>query len=365
MTATTDVVIVGGGVAGAATAFYLSRAGIDATIVERDGVAAHASGFAYGGLFPLDLPGPMAALSRRSYDLHETLAGEFAGAGLDAGWRRRPSITLALGADEAAQLRAGLDRADDAPDRGRWCGAGELRDAEPRLGAEVAAGVVHEDSAEVDPAALTRGLVELSGAPVRRSRAVGLIGSGERIAGVRLADGSIACTGVVLAAGPWLGAMAPWLGLRWRMTALKGEILRLRAGGPPLRASVGWRGNYVGSKPDGLVWAGTTEEPVDPAEPVSPTPGAERDIRRVLARMLPDIARAPVAAATACVRPVTRDGLLLLGPAPGLDGAWVAGGGGRKGILFGPGMGSAIAGLIAGAGSTVDLAPFDPGRSTA
>ena len=45
-----DVVIIGGGIAGIATAYYLAAMGIRSTVIERDGIASHASGFAYGGL---------------------------------------------------------------------------------------------------------------------------------------------------------------------------------------------------------------------------------------------------------------------------------------------------------------------------
>ena len=47
---TADVVIVGGGVTGIATAYFLGQAGIRSIVIERDSLASHASGFAYGGL---------------------------------------------------------------------------------------------------------------------------------------------------------------------------------------------------------------------------------------------------------------------------------------------------------------------------
>ena len=61
-----DVVIVGGGVVGIATAYYLAKAGVTSTIIERDSVGSHASGFAYGGLSPLGgagIPGTVLALA--------------------------------------------------------------------------------------------------------------------------------------------------------------------------------------------------------------------------------------------------------------------------------------------------------------
>ena len=44
---TAEVAIVGGGLVGAATAYFLSGEGVDCVVVERDGIASHASGFSY------------------------------------------------------------------------------------------------------------------------------------------------------------------------------------------------------------------------------------------------------------------------------------------------------------------------------
>ena len=73
MCVNTDVVIVGGGVAGCATAYYLRQRSLRAVIVERDGIGAHASGLAYGGLNPLSgtgIPGPMVPLAQLGFGLH-------------------------------------------------------------------------------------------------------------------------------------------------------------------------------------------------------------------------------------------------------------------------------------------------------
>ena len=53
MTATSEVAILGGGAAGCAVAYFLAKAGIKSTIIEREGVASQASGYAAGGLYPL------------------------------------------------------------------------------------------------------------------------------------------------------------------------------------------------------------------------------------------------------------------------------------------------------------------------
>ena len=66
---------------------------------------------------------------------------------------------------------------------------------------------------------------------------------------------------------------------------------------------------------------------------------------------------------TACLRPLSSDGLPIMGAVPGLDGAYVATGHGRQGILQSPPSGKAMAELILDGGTdTVDLGPFDPAR---
>src|SRR5262249_29818411 len=63
-------------------------------------------------------------------------------------------------------------------------------------------------------------------------------------------------------------------------------------------------------------------------------------------------------------RPVGSDGLLVLGGVPALDRLYVATGGARKGILYGPAMGHAIASLVLGRDTRVSLDQFAPGRFT-
>src|SRR5258705_5610491 len=76
------VLICGGGVIGACTAYFLARRGVDVTVVERTEVACAASGKA-GGFLALDwcAGSPLDSLARRSFALHAELASE-----LDADW---------------------------------------------------------------------------------------------------------------------------------------------------------------------------------------------------------------------------------------------------------------------------------------
>ena len=65
----------------------------------------------------------------------------------------------------------------------------------------------------------------------------------------------------------------------------------------------------------------------------------------------------------ACFRPVTQDGLPLIGKIPRSKGIYVATGHNVWGVLNAPASGEAIAELITdGAAHSIDLAPFDPLR---
>src|SRR5215471_6072358 len=80
------VLICGGGVIGASIAYFLSRRGVKATVIERTGIACAASGKA-GGFLALDWCDgtPLQALARRSFALHAELAERLGG---DWGYRR-------------------------------------------------------------------------------------------------------------------------------------------------------------------------------------------------------------------------------------------------------------------------------------
>jgi glycine/D-amino acid oxidase-like deaminating enzyme len=106
-----DVVVVGGGVAGAFSAYALARRGVRAAIVEREAVGAAASGRNPGGLNPLHgpgIPGPLEAFALESFALHLGSWEELRDlSGLDFAGRLAPRLQLALDdADVAALARS-------------------------------------------------------------------------------------------------------------------------------------------------------------------------------------------------------------------------------------------------------------------
>jgi len=102
--------------------------------------------------------------------------------------------------------------------------------------------------------------------------------------------------------------------------------------------------------------------PLDPAT-VTPEPGAIDRLQAICERLSPLLRAEKIIARQACFRPVTQDGLPLIGRVPQLEGVYVATGHNVWGILNAPATGEALAELIAdGVARSTDLTPFDPMR---
>ena len=91
----TDVVVIGAGAVGCATAYFLSKAGVPTTLIERTAVASQASGFAAGTIVPLSgkgIPGPLEQLAQVSFTMHIGLWGQLEDeSGIDFQARRESS----------------------------------------------------------------------------------------------------------------------------------------------------------------------------------------------------------------------------------------------------------------------------------
>ncbi|MCS7206667.1 MAG: FAD-binding oxidoreductase [Dehalococcoidia bacterium] len=359
-----DVVVLGAGAAGCAVAYYLTRQGVRPLLVERDALASHASGFALGGLAPSEGVFPYGdayhPITRAAFTLHYTLHPLLQEeTGISTEFRMTQSLHLALTEEQEAELRETLAWQSRHGFRVRWIDAQEARSIEPRLTPALRGAVHNQDTAMLDPYKLVLALVqavEQRGGMVRHGEAVGLVVDKGQVRGVRLRSGEvIPCDRVVVALGPWMG-LVPWLGIPVPVRPLKGQILRLRHPGPPLGADLWWGIGYAASKPDGLIWVGTTEEDIGFHE--APTPEVRHYLLEEAWRVLPDLGEAQVVLQTACLRPLSADNLPIIGPVPGLRGAYVAGGAGRKGILLCTAMGKAIADLITQGYTDIPIGPF-------
>jgi len=353
------IIICGGGVIGASIAYFLSRRGVKPIVVERIGIACAASGKS-GGFLALDWCDgtPLADLARRSFWLHEELAKS-----IDRDWGYRRLATYA-GAASAQNGRPRAARPSDHP----W-----LADAVTvthRLGSP-------ETTAQVHPGQFTAALMAAAvaqGAELHLGAVSDLVCENDEVKGVTVDREVIAADAVVVAMGPWSVLAARWLPLP-PVFGLKGHslvfdtqssvpaealFLEYHEGGHGLQSP------EVFPRADGTTYVCAISSegplPLDPGA-VAPDPGAIERLEAICSRLSPVLAKAPILARQACFRPVTQDGLPLIGPVPGLTGAYVATGHSVWGILNAPATGEAMADLLVdGAAHLLDLSPFDPGR---
>ena len=82
-------------------------------------------------------------------------------------------------------------------------------------------------------------------------------------------------------------------------------------------------------------------------------------------RLMPAMADAEIVLHTACLRPLSPDWMPIVGGAPGWDNAYLATGAGKKGILLSPGLGKAVADLIAEGSTDLPVDEFTVDRFNA
>ena len=364
-----NVVICGGGVIGGAIAYYLGKRGVAATIIESDAVAAGASGGAAGLLSP---PPPHTSddpnyeLRRRGFDMHLALAWELPEAsGVDYGFEQSRRVTLAVTEAEEADARQTAAALSKAGIDGRWLDLAELHQMTEWIdGGEARGAVLLEPGGFLDAYRYSLALVtaaERMGATVRSGRVSGLTQEDGHVTGVRVGSEVVAADAVVVAMGPWSLEASDWLGLRVPVEPLKGQIVKVRPARPLQTFHFGHGGNYGIAKSPEVVFLGTTEERTGFDR--GTTIEARDEILAFGVGFASDLEGAELIEQTACLRPLSEDGVAIMGAVPGIEGAYLATGHGRQGILQSPPSGLAMAELILdGHTGTLDMTPFDPGR---
>ena len=351
-TGSRDAVIIGGGIVGCLIAYLLGRQGFKVTILEADSVGSHASGFAFGGLDPLTgvgLPEPLLEFSLWCYGRHRSMARELReNTGIDVGFELRDRLNLAFDDEETRAAKKDLDWMRTVGGfKVEWLDGGQARELEPQLSRECV-GALHEqgpgalEAYRFVLAAMRAG--ERHGVEMLQRRATGLVSEGARCTGITLENGHIDAGVVVLAMGPWTQQASAWCGVDIPVTPLKGQILRLRSDNKPIDLSINYKGSYVAAKWDGLIWAGTTEEEAGFDENI--TIAGRDSIMDDFLKMIPGMWEAVLVQQTACLRPLSADGLPIVDKVTGWDNLYVATGAGRKGILWSTGMAHVVFDLI-------------------
>ncbi len=361
-----DVLVIGGGIVGAACARALAARGLAVTILDSSREAGIATQASAGMLAPLAECGPddpMMALSVRARDYYRELAPILKDeSGIDVGLWTDGILTAALTEDEEGNLHNRIAWQRQQGLNADWLPADDLQRRCPGINPGVRGALLAPEDGALEPLALLEALL------VSATRHGAHIARGERVEEIRLADGRVSGVGtdrgfrtagtVVLAAGCWSGridglprplSVEP---IRGQMTAfdwLPDEPGAIVYGG---RAYVLRRGSEMlaGSTMEHAGFdAGVTEE-------------GQNRILTAAARLYPGVANQRARRAWAGLRPSTPDGRPIMGQDPEFEGLWYATGHGRNGILLAGLTGELVGQMLTGEPSEDDLTPMSPGR---
>jgi len=367
-----DVVVVGGGAIGCATAYYLAREGASVTLLERGELGSGATGAAAGMLAALsdeggDRGAAFQSLCLDSLALYESVLAALAPTGIDLRYGRAGVLHLALDDAEATGLRRRYEAQKPLAPASRWLGAGEIAAVEPGASGKAVAALLSPDEHYLDPqrlvlawaaAARGEGVQIETQAPLRR-----FLRRGERLRGVVAGDGVdvvYEADAVVIAAGAWTAALAQRLGVAIPVRPVRGQMLSLAGPAPPLRHVIWGAAGYLVPREAGQTFVGATVE--DAGFRARTTAAGEAGLRRAAAALAPALKDAPLRRAWSGLRPASKDGLPIMGTLPGWSNAWVAAGHFRNGILLAPISGQLMAKSVRAGRPDERLAPFAPSR---
>jgi glycine oxidase len=363
VTQASDVIVVGGGPVGAACARELAAAGGKVLLIERGGEQGEAWRAAAGMLAAqagAELDDPLFDLGisgrERFAELAPLLGQE---TGVDIGFWQGGIARLAADDTDAAGLRARVAWQRQQGHRCDWFDAGEVKARWPWVGLSHGAMWAPQDAA-LHPERLVRALtldaVRL-GATLASDTVTGLERRGDRVVGVAGRESYLA-KHVVIAAGAWARQLAG-LPRPLSVEPIRGQMAALQwpEGMPP--AVIMGRDGYLVAR-DGEAVVGSTMEHAGYSADV--TPSGLASIFTSVSALCPDLARGEVLRTWSGLRPLTPDGLPIVGREPRLEGLWYAAGHGRNGILLAGITGVIIARLLNGENEMEHLHPLRPDR---
>jgi glycine oxidase len=345
---TTDLVILGGGIAGHTTALACADRGLSSIILDtpRPGAASRAAAGMLApsveGLPPEILPHAIAA--RDVFPAYVSALRDRTG--IDVPLDRTGILQLLAESEiDAARSSAGASA--------ELLVGGELGDLEPGFAGHPAA-LLHANDGAVDNVVLMDALESAAAQTPLIQRLVAEVLSidVEQRSALTRTRGRFSGAHLVLATGSWAGTM-PGLPRSIPVRPVRGQLLRVGGGARVHHVTYG-AGGYVVPRGDSLLIGATSEEVGFESETSLAGLAA---LRQIAARAIPALAGAPVVDHWAGLRPMSLDTHPILGTDPLAPALIYACGYSRNGILFAPWAAAQLAALVADQSSPA-LAPF-------
>jgi glycine/D-amino acid oxidase-like deaminating enzyme len=366
MKTTADVVVIGGGIMGASTAYHLAARGCTDVVVlesaEMFGLGS--TGLNAGGIRYQFATKVNVELSKLSIGMMERFADEM---GQEVGLRRCGYLFMLDRTEDLEQFRKNVALQNSLGVPSRVVSAPEIAALAPEVDVTgIIGGTWCPLDGLVDPNGLLQGYVSnarrLGATLITSTPATGIDVSGGRVNRVVTNAGSIETRTVVIAAGPWSAQVGAMAGIDLPIQPIRRQIA-VTAPIPGLRPDFPFvidfsRSLYFHREGNGILTGMSNRN-----EPAGFDTRVDQDWRlhhvENAMQRLPLLADAEIAAEWAGLYEVTPDDQPILGHVPAIDGLVVCAGFSGHGLMHGP-----VAGLLMseeildGRAETVDIDPL-------
>jgi len=363
-----DVVVIGGGIVGVATAFWLSRAGLDTVLVEmRDGLSTLTTA-ASAECFRAQFTEPaMAALAKPSIEIFENFAGVVGIPDHDISLRQQGYLFMTDDAETVDQLKAAVEKHHSlGVTDSEFLSGDEVRARFPYVSPKVVAATFRQRDGWLACHETTYGFAQGSNARfLLRTKVTDVLLDGQGVCGVETSRGVISTRVVVNAAGPFASVIGKMAGVEVpiepvrRQKVIIGPHERIPQDAPmtiDLVNEAYWRPEVRGGL---LGWVDPDEPVGEPAENLPTSyffPGIVLDKLIRLSPFWEEVAEGlrdediHLSAGQYCYTP---DDQPLIGPVPEVSGFYLNCGY-WAGVMLSPMAGKRVADLVTGA-----MAPHD------